>query len=296
MSDQIPGHYRIQFADTIALLLQQRGSKLAKTVMSGAYKGKAASPVDQFGATAAKKRTGRYAPKTPANTPTDRRWVYPSPYDWMDLIDSFDKLQTILDPQSAYVQNATNALGRSKDDEIIAAIFGVAKTGEQGGVSVNFLSGNQLSVDIGGTASGLNVAKLRAGKKLLMAAEVDLDADEIWCPVTASQHDNLLNEIQVISSDFNGGDKPVLKDGKVDRFLGINFVHCERLPVNGSGYRRVPLYAKSGLHLGMWEDIKTDITLRTDLEGDPIQVSATGAFGATRTEEKKVVELPCAES
>lgn len=296
MSDQIPNHYRIQFADTIGLLLQQRGSKLAKTVTPGTYKGKAASPVDQFGPTTAKKRTGRYAPKTPANTPTDRRWVYPSAYDWMDLIDSFDKLQTIMDPQSAYCQNATNALGRAKDDEIIAALFGTSKTGEQGGVAITFPSGQQLSVDVGGTGSGLNVAKLRAGKKLLMAAEVDLDTDELWCPVTASQHDNLLNEIQVISSDFNGDDKPVLKDGRVDRFLGINFVHCERLLLNGSSQRRVPLYAKSGVHLGVWEDVKTSVTTRSDLEGDPVQVSATGTFGATRIEEKKVVELPCAES
>lgn len=296
MSDQIPGHYRIQFADNITLLLQQRGSKLDKTVTPGSYKGKAASPTDQLGPTAAKKRTGRYAPKTPANTPTDRRWVYPSAYDWMDLIDSFDKLQTILDPQSAYVQNATNALGRAKDDEVLAAFFGTAKTGEQGGVSVAWPTAQKVGVDVGGAASGLNVAKLRAGKKLLMAAEVDLDADELWCPLTAAQHDNLLNEIQVISSDFNGADKPVLKDGKVDRFLGINFVHCERLLLNGSSQRRVPLYAKSGMHLGVWEDIKTSVTVREDLEGDPIQVSAAGVFGATRVEEKKVVEIVCAES
>lgn len=296
MSDQIPGHYRIQFADNIALLLQQRGSKLASTVMPGSYKGKAASVVDQFGPTAAKKRTGRYAPKTPANTPVDRRWVYPAAYDWMDLIDSLDKLQTILDPQSSYVQNATNALGRAKDDEIIAAYFGTAKTGEQGGTSTAFPSGQRVSVDTGGTGSGLNVAKLRAGKKILMANEVDLDVDELWCPITAVQHDNLLNEIQVISSDFNGNEKPVLQDGKVTRFLGINFVHCERLLLNGSSQRRVPLYAKSGMHLGVWEDIKTSVTVREDLEGDPIQVSAAGVFGATRTEEKRVVELVCAES
>jgi hypothetical protein len=296
MSDQIPNHYRIQFADNVSLLLQQKGSRLAKTVMPGSYKGKAASVVDQFGATEAKERTGRYAPKTPANTPTDRRWVYPTAFDWMDLIDSFDKLQTILDPQSAYVQNATNALGRAKDKVIIAAAFADAKTGEQGGTTTQFLSGNVIGTDVGGTGSGLNVEKLRAGKRLLMAAEVDLDTDELWMPISAVQHDNLLNEITIISSDFNGGDKPVLKDGRVERFLGINFVHSEKLNATSGGLRRLPLYAKSGMHLAMWEDIKTSVTVREDLEGDPIQVSATGIFGSTRTEEKKVVEIDCTES
>lgn len=301
MSEPISGHYRVQFANTQGLMLQQRGSKLRPFVTTAPYKGKQASPIDLFGATAAKKRTGRYVPKTPANTPVDRPWIYPQPYDWMDLIDEFDKLQTILDPQSAYSQNCNFALGRGLDDEIIDAFFGDAKRGEQGGTTVTwaaFVAANathQVAVTVGGAASGLNVSKLRAAKKALMAAEVDLDMDPITCAVTAAQHDNLLNEIQVISSDFNGADKPVLKDGKVDRFLGINFVHIERLKVDGSSYRRVPIWAKSGVHLGIFDDISSDVSRRNDLEGDPIQVSGTVTVGGTRSEDKKVVEILCAE-
>jgi hypothetical protein len=295
MSAPIATFYVQQYATNIALLSQQKESRLTKAVMIGSHKGKAASPVEQVGATAARKRNGRYVPIDPANTPTDRPWVYPVDYDWDDLIDNADKLRMLIDPTSTYTVNGVSAMNRAKDDEIIAAFFATRNTGETGSTQTAFPAGQQVADTVGaGSATGLNVAKLRAGKKLLMAADIDLDSEEIWCAVSAAQHDNLLNEVQIVSTDFN--DRPVLVDGKVTRFLGINFIHTERLPLNGSSERRVPLWVKSGMHLGIWEDIKTDVSQRKDLSGLPYQVYLQGTFGATRLEEKKVVELPCAES
>jgi hypothetical protein len=128
-----------------------------------------------------------------------------------------------------------------------------------------------------------------------MANEVDLDSDPITCVITADEHDALLNEIQITSMDFNT--KPVLVDGKVTQFLGINFVHCERLKTGtddaAGTSTMVPLFAKSGMHLGMWNDISTDIDQRKDLQGIPWQAYAYGTFGATRVEEKKTVRIWC---
>lgn len=295
MSAPIATFYVQQYATNVALLVQQKENRLARGVMIGSHKGKAASPVEQVGSVAAVKRTVRYDPVNFGNTPTDRPWVYPADYDWYDAIDNMDKLRMLIDPQSSYVMNGVAAMNRAKDDEIISAFFAARNTGETGQTSTVFLAGNQINVDTGGTTSGLNVAKLRAAKKKLLAADIDED-EEIFCAVSAIQHDNLLNEIQVISSDFNGKEAPVLQEGKVTRFLGINFIHSERLPVNGSSQRRIPVWCKSGMHLGIWNEINTDVTRRNDLRGKPIQVSVEGTFGATRLEEKKIVELPCAES
>jgi hypothetical protein len=66
----------------------------------------------------------------------------------------------------------------------------------------------------------------------------------------------------------------------------------ERLPVDVSTHRRVIAWAKSGLHLGMWNDINTKISERAD-KSYASQVYVKGTFGATRTEEKKVVEILC---
>lgn len=296
MSDAISTHYVQQYGSTIALLLQQKGSKLRQHVMTGSYKGKAASVVEQFAAVTAQRRNTRLEPVTFNGGDTDRRWVYPNDYDWYDAIDNLDKLRMIIDPQSAYVQQGMYAMGRAMDDEIISAFFGTAKTGENGGTSkawASYTSTQQVAVTVGGAGSGLNVAKLREAKRILMENEVDLESDPIIAVITAEQHDDLLNEVQVVSTDFNN--RPVLVDGKIQQFLGIQFVHCERLGVDGSSYRRVPIYAKSGMHLGIWEDIKGDVTPRPDLRGKPIQVGCMGTFGATRLEEKKIVEVLCAE-
>lgn len=296
MSQQIPTHYAQQYASNIELLLQQKGSKLRDTVTTKPITGaKSAVPVDQIGKVEATKRTTRYPALTPADTPTDRPWVYPSDYDWNDLIDSIDKLRMVTDPQSSYVTNGTYAMGRAQDREIISSFFDDRKTGEAGATTTSFLAGNVVAVNYGAAgAVGLTVAKLRAAKKLLLAAEVDLDMDPVTVPITATQHDNLLAEIQVTSLDFN--ERPVLTEGNVTRFLGFNFKHTELLGVDGSSYRKVPVYAKSGICLAMWNDITTDISIRRDLAGLPVQVYVFGTFGATRLEEKKVVQILCSEA
>jgi len=296
MSVNLPGHYVVQYANNIQLLLQQKGSKLRNLVMTGSYVGKQASPVDQIGSISAQKVASRFAPMGRVDAPVDRRWVFPNDYDLPQLIDQFDKLRLLLDPSSSYVQNAMYAMGRAMDDEIIDAFFADAKTGETGATTTSFATATQtVGVSTGGTTSSLNVAKLRAAKRILMANEVDLDSDPITCIITAKEHDALLNEIQITSMDFNS--KPVLVDGKVQQFLGINFVHCERLKTgidDASGTSNmIPLFAKSGMHLGMWNDVTTDISQRKDLQGLPWQAYAYGTFGATRVEEKKIVRVWC---
>jgi len=304
MSINLPTFYVQQYATNIQLLLQQKGSKLRDKVTVGSYIGKAASPVEQVGAVAMQPVTSRFAPMGRVDAPTDRRWVYPSDFDLPQLIDQFDKLRLLVDPASSYVQSAVYAAGRQMDDLIISAFFGDAKTGETGatttsfGATVTTSGGRNVAVAHGAAAaSGLTVAKLREAKKRLMASQVDIENDPLCAIVTAAQHDNLLAEAQVISTDFN--ERPVLVDGKVTRFLGIDIVHCERLATGtddaAGTSRAIPIFAKSGMHLAMWNDLTTDITQRKDLQGLPWQAYVYMTAGATRLEENKVVRVWCRE-
>lgn len=294
MSVNLPSHYVSQFATNIQLLLQQKGSKLKGLVNTGSHVGKQASPVDQIGSISMQPVSGRFGAMGRVDAAVDRRWVFPSDFDLPQLIDSFDKLRLLNDPSSSYVQNAVYAAGRQMDDLLISAFFGTAQTGETGATATVFPAANQVAVNHGSAANvGLTVAKLREAKRRLMSAEVDVDSDPITAIVTARQHDNLLAEAQVISMDYN--DRPVLVDGKITRFLGINIVHCERLQLNGSSQRRVPIFAKSGMYLGMWNDVTTDISQRKDLQGLPWQAYVYMTAGATRLEENKIIEVICAE-
>jgi hypothetical protein len=45
------------------------------------------------------------------------------------------------------------------------------------------------------------------------------------------------------------------------------------------------------MYLGIWDDVKSDISQRKDLEGLPYQAYVDGTFGATRLEEKKNVRI-----
>jgi hypothetical protein len=293
VSVNIPTHYVQQFSTNVELLLQQKGSKLRGAVTVGSYVGKQASPVDQIGSVEAQRVTSRFAAMNRVDAPTDRRWVRPVDYDLPQLIDHFDKLRLLTDPESVYVLNAMHALGRKIDYEICSAFTGSAATGEQGATSTSFTAANEVDVATGGANSRLNVAKLIAVKELMMANHIDFDAETAYVGITAKDHSALLNEIQITSMEFNGGAKPVLQDGKVVQFLGFQFIHCELIETVLAGTNEVtlPVWVKSGMHLGIWNDLQSSISQRHDLQGEPYQAYCLGTFGATRLEEKKVYAI-----
>lgn len=297
MSVNITTFYVQEYARILNELVQQRDSRLRKACTEQRYEGKAGSPVEQVGAIAMQPVTSRYQPMGRVDAPTDRRWVYPSDFDLPQLLDSFDKLRLLIDPKSKFVQNAHFAANRQFDDLIIAALGGTAKTGETGQNSITFPSSQVVSVQQGASsATGLTVAKLRESLRILRANEAIPDNDQptdVFCVAGAKQLDNLLAEVQVVSSDFNGG-SPVLREGRIERFLGIEFIHSERLGTgtdDASG-TSTPCYIwqKEGMHVGLWNDISTDVAQRKDLQGLPWQAYVYMTAGATRLEEKRVVK------
>lgn len=289
MSFEVSTAFVQQYTTNVELLLQQRGSKLRGLVSTGSYTGKAAKAVEQIGAVTAQTRTTRHGDTPLISTPHNARWVFPTDYEWADLIDDQDKLRMLIDPTSSYAQNGAFALGRAMDDLIISAALSTAKTGENGSTDTAFDTAN-MQIPLGGT--GLTVAKLRTAKKKLLQREVDVASEQLFIAVTAQQLDDLLGTTEVTSADFNT--VKALVQGDVDTFMGFKFVQIERLLLDGSGDRRCFAWAKSGLHLGMWNDINTKITERAD-KSYSMQVYAKGTFGATRTDEGKVVEIICNE-
>jgi len=230
----------------------------------------------------------------------DRRWARPNDADLPQLIDTFDKLKIITDPQGIYVTNAVAAANRKYDDVIGASFFASAATGKTGATSTAFDSTNQtVGVNIGGTDSPLNVAKLEAARTILLANEADLENDDIFCAITSKDHKALMSEIQVLSLDFN--ERPVYSPkGLITSFRGINFIHSERpwatteATDDQSGTsRQVPFWLKSGMHCVTWNDINTSVSKRNDIQGEPFQVYVKMSVGATRNEEKKVVRIWC---
>lgn len=293
MSVNVPQHFAPQYATNIQTLLQQQGSRLRDKVMTGPQKGEAGSPVDQVGSINMLPVTTRFSPMGRVDAPLDRRWVFPNDFELPQLVDSFDKLKLLIDPTSTYVTNAVYAAGREFDKAILNAMNVTNYTGKTSSTNAIALpSAQKIAVNFGASGNtALTVAKLKEAKKKIMAADVNLDADPLTCAITAADHDSLLSEAQVISTDYN--DRPVLVEGRVIRFLGIDLVHTELVETSG-GNRLVPVWAKSGVYLGIWEDIMTDISQRKDISSLPWQAYVKISIGATRLEEKKVVQITCA--
>lgn len=286
MSFDVTDAFVQQYSTNVALLLQQRGSRLRDACTVGSYTGKAAKAVEQIGSVTAQVRSSRHADTPLISTPHDARWVHPTDYEWADMIDDQDKLRMLIDPTSPYAMNGAYSLGRALDQLIITAALGTALTGENGSTSTSFTAGNTIAVG----ATGMTVAKLRTARKILLTNEVDVAMDPLYIAVTATQMDNLLGTTEVTSSDYNS--VKALVQGNIDTFLGFKFIQTELLGVDGSGDRRCIAWAKSGMHVGIWNDITTKISERAD-KSYATQVYVKGTFGATRVEEGKVVEIIC---
>ena len=293
MSINIPDHYAQQFATNVVLLSQQKGTRLTRTVTQGFYQGDQASPVDQIDSVEAQEVVTRFAPMGRVDPTLPRRWVFPKSFDLPQLIDKFDKLKIITDPESAYVTNAVWALGRKKDAQIINAFLAAAKTGQDGSGSTPFNTANEIGVNVGGTNSRLNVDKLLDARELAMANDLDLDEFPLFCAITAKDDKALLKEIEITSREFNRKDVPVLQDGKIQSFLGIHFIHTELVEKLNAGINKVniPVWQMGGMHLGMWSEIRTSVSIRNDIQGEPFQIYVYGTFGGTRLDEERVFNI-----
>jgi hypothetical protein len=315
MSFNVSTAFVQQYSTNIMMLLQQQGSRLRGAVQQFSFQGKAASMAEQFGSVNPVRNQGRHSDTPLISTPQDKRWVYPNDYDWADLVDNQDRLRMLTDPAGPYTQAGVMAMGRAMDDEIIAGILGTNNTGENGtsatGTLYAYNSNSQSIAAATGAASatGLNIAKLRAAKRKMLEADLDIDNDQLFAVISAKQHDDLLNEAQAVSLDYNN--RPVLVDGKITSFMGFNFIHSERIP-GAANYNNlagisssdadgqyvansrwiVPVFAKSGVALGMWNDIQASVDRRAD-KRNSYQVYVTGTFGGARLEEKRCVLINC---
>jgi hypothetical protein len=297
MASQVPNHYAQQFANTVQLLLQQEGSVLMPGVtVSGGHKGEQASPVDQYAAIEALKVLGRYEPMPNIEAATDRRWVVPQDWHVPQLIDSFDLLRLLNDPKEKYVQNARNAIGRQYDIEILDKLFGTNLTGKSGTTSTTFPSTQVVSaIEGAASATNLTIAKIKKAKRILRANNVNFAKEQIYCAINAANQDSLLNEVQMISSDFNGGISPLAMDKIPDGFMGITWIHTELLTTGTDDQAgtstQTPLWLKSRMYLGQWDAMTSEISQRNDLTGLPWQSYLKATFGATRLEEAGVVKI-----
>jgi len=128
--------------------------------------------------------------------------------DWnaAEYSDIFNQAKVNFDERQELVQVVANAIGRRQDQIILDALAASS-------------TGNVVDENEGGTDTGLNVAKLRAAKKLLDKNNVPMDNRHII--IHANSLASILGETSVTSADFNT--VRALVSGELNTFLGFTF-------------------------------------------------------------------------
>lgn len=287
--EQIEKTYTEAYGNLITLLAQQTQSKLEScvTVQSG-IKGKAAVAADQIGKFLFTDVTSRLEDTNLQDINRDRRWYEPVMKRGCVPLDNIDVIRTSLDPKSQIVVAGMAGVNRAKDAQIVAGYYGVNKTGEHGETSTSFDANNVVASTY---ESGDIIKQLNHALSIFAANDVDIEMEEIYCVVNSVAAEKLRQAGIYISNDYMN-DK-VLTGKKITPYAGINFVQYEAVPSYTSGgdtIYKLPIFAKSGVGLGKWEETKVRVGELPN-KNYAWSVFMEFALGATRLEEAKCLSI-----
>lgn len=318
MSYTIPEAFRKEFADNFRDIVQQKDSRLMKTVAIERGLTGTGKQIQFVKPTQSSETTGQRFKKTVINElDVDGRWYFPREFDTTTGESKFDekKLAPTIMGNGKHILAHQRAYFLDCDSVIMGAIVGNAYTGKNG-TTVTPLDANQtVPVDFVHTGSdtdaGLTVPKIIEAIRILSAAEAwNPDAaamgEKLWCVIDAKeesrlrQQANLAGGDRLYSTDFGG--IPVYDaDGFLSRWGALNFVMYNSLTTDtvvGAANtdtvsaKIVPIYVSSAVEFGVWQDIISTVDRRADLS-NAMQFLSQYSIGAGREQEKKVVRVDC---
>ena len=185
--------YVNQYGKTLDLVAETKGGKFNGLSLEDQVTGEVAfyDQLDSVYAGAVDTASNSGGMNSPDDTITHlRRRVELANYEVGILLDRFDKVQTLINPESEYVQRQVSALMRKKDIEFISGALGTASTGKAGAGSATLGSGQKILQ----ANAGLTIAKIREARAILQKNGVDLDdpMNEAYLAVTPTQIEDLL--------------------------------------------------------------------------------------------------------
>lgn len=286
-----------QYKNNIELLQQQKGSKLEGAVRNVTQNSEY-SFFDQLNAFSS------YTENPARNADTElidadhlRRRVHLDDIKFAVMVNKFDDVRMLADPNSAYVSNTVKHFGRIKDIKILACAGGTAYAGHAGAESVTF-SGSMsipasgtVGVDTNAEYSGdtpeMNLEKLLGAKLLLDNNDVDDEDRYVICNPKVIW--DLLRTTEVTSSDYNS--VKALVNGQVNQFLGFTFITIsDKILPAVDGVYITYFWQKDSMLLSLGEDMG-GLDVRVEERPDKnysTQIFNQMAIGCTRMEENGV--------
>lgn len=289
--------YKTTYQANVELAIQQKTPKLVPlTTPIPKLSGKEAQVVELVGSSDAIEDAPDSG-DTPHIAPKHLGiYVQPRRIIWGRSIPSSTAIKAAVDYQSTYVQEGAAAVVRSRDKFVMQAAYGsryLKYDADTMPVAVPFDAARIMPVNYGGGAdTGLTVKKFVGAVSMLMAAEIDVDSEDLVCWITSKQNESLYEGLQVTSKEYR--DKAIFEDKRVVSFMNVRLQHFEKLPLASAGVRSCMFYAKSGLHSGDAMPVTTQIEKNPNRQYQPHPFIETW-FGGTRSEDEKFVQILCKE-
>lgn len=277
-----------QFADNFMHVAQQKKSRFERAVSVDAGIVGMSKSVNRLGQRTAQRRLTRHGDSPINDQQHSTRYV--DLFDWEDgdMIDDQDKIRMLVDPTSDDVQAMVAGLNRAKDDVIIGAFGGSARS-STGAIAL------PSTQKIAANSGGLTKAKIIAARARFRANEADEEAGEdLYIGYSSAALQDVLSDTTLTSADYMAA--KMLQEGTLNgKWLGFTWIPSERFPTDSSSNRLLYAWAKSGVKLGIGKDITTRVGERAD-KGFNVQIYGKMSIGSVRVEEEKVVEIACTES
>ena len=281
--------FKQQFHDTFIHALQQKDSRFQSTVTDRGMISGSSFTTNNIGTVEAREVTGRYQDKEVQDIAHETRIAYMADYDIGPIVvDAFDLAKLVADPTYKYVEALVAAANRRKDKTIYRALLdgSLTRSTEGGSITSTTLpSGQQIAA--GGTA--FTKAKIIQARSIFLANEVD-ENEEVYMAYNAVMARQIMADTTLTSADFMA--VQMLQDGKVAKnWMGFTWIPYQVLDTSAANTNRTAAWTKGAVQYGTGLDVRTDVGQNKAKRGHPTEAYAWLSLGATRQDEKKVVQI-----
>lgn len=290
MVDSIDKSLITQFSDMVHAEAQQMTARLKPYVQLKQMTGDVFA-YDGLGRVEARAVSGRNVAATFDDIAHNRRKITRNRFVVNLPVDASDVRGALINPESEYARAIASAALRQYDRTIYNAAFADVLTGRDFETTVTAATDGVLTVN---ATAGLTYEKILEINQNFMDNDVGTEQEEkLFLTITGDEHTQLMQENELISSDFNRAF--AVESGKIKNAAGIDLIAFAAsvpspiIPVVSS-QRQLLAASSRGICLGISKEMSIKIQERNDLI-ETTQVQVVFEIGAVRTEGSLVQKV-----
>ena len=273
-----------EYRDLVVHLSQQSVNRLRPYVTEVSSRGVAYN-FDRLAATEAAQKTGRRVDTPYIDDTWSRRVAAPTTWNHTLTIEHEDKVQMLIDPESAYAENQAMAMRRQWDRLLVTAATGTALDADDG--AQTFPAGQV----VGDGTTVISFDMVTEVQEIFMANNIDMDVPKVMV-VGPTQVRKLLQLTEQTSSDFVQREalQRLSSSGIVPNWMGFTWLVSTLLDVPSATELSCLAFTKRALGLAINQDVFVRIG-ENPAKSYMIQVYAQFTGGAVRIEDEHIVHM-----